>query len=93
MAEYAQNSVVQIVESLPESFLEKLPALNPPPGLTSNLVNPPDKGPAVAAVASVFAGLAFALVLVRIYSKCFIFQKWTWDDGEFQAYTRPRVLA
>ena len=81
MAQYAQSEVALIVEGLPESFLEELAALNPPPGVTSNFINPPDKGPAVAAVASIFAGLAFSLVLVRIYCKCFIHRKWTWDDG------------
>ena len=82
MAQFAQNEVSQIVENLPESFLEELPALKPPPGVLPNFVDPPDKGPAVAAVASIFAALAFIMVLVRIYCKCVVFRRWTWDDGK-----------
>lgn len=83
MAQYSQNGLVQLVESLPKSSLEHIPALSPPPGVTSNLINPPDKGPAVAAVASVFAALAFCMVLIRAYCKCFVMRAWSWDDGKW----------
>ena len=84
---------LQLVEGLSQSFLDQIPSLEPPPGVTSNLTNPNDKGPAVAAVVSVFAGLALSLTLVRIYSKCFLLRKASIDDRKlFWCFGILRVL-
>ena len=80
MAQLIQSQLEKIVEELPESFLDELPAANPPPGASSNLVDPPDKGPSLAAVASFFAVLASCMVLIRAYCKCVIVRKASWDD-------------
>ena len=70
----------QLIYKTPKNILDQIPAVPAPPGLVSNLINPVDKGPTLAAAATAFATTAYFFVLVRIYNKGFLVGKATWDD-------------
>ena len=74
------NPFGDILTDLPESLLETLPAMKPPPGEVPNFVDPYSKGPilVIASTITLFLGLCF--FGIRIYTKLFIVRKAAWDD-------------
>lgn len=70
-----------LLAEIPPALLDELPALLPPPGVNPNYENPENKGPALAAVATVLSCLAVLFYGVRVYTKGFVVRKATWDDG------------
>lgn len=61
--------------------LKKVPALPPPPGVISNLANR-DVPDYFEWIITASLGLTFTtiLVLIRIYTKCFIIKSHGWED-------------
>ena len=55
----------------------------PPPGVTSNFVDPPSNGLPFFVVTSILLVLVVVSVINRVYAKAFIIRKWTMDDCEF----------
>lgn len=60
--------------------LSEIPALQPPPGITPNFINPPTIAPALIAVNGVFLALMLLAVSIRIYSKGLLLRSLGWDD-------------
>lgn len=65
--------------------MESFPALSPPPGVTSNFIDPPSRKLNLIVLESVFVPLMLQAVLVRIYVRGRITKRWEWDDCK-----RPR---
>ncbi|MCJ1315795.1 hypothetical protein MMC15_001115 [Xylographa vitiligo] len=61
--------------------LSMIPALAPPPGTTSNFVNPPSLATSTIVCSTIFLALATAFVLVRLYANFRITHSIGWDDG------------
>lgn len=59
------------------------PAEPPPPGLHSNLINPPSSTDISLVVLVLCIALTTPLVLLRIYTRAFMERKVWWDDGKF----------
>ena len=59
------------------------PALKPPLGVTSNLINPPSKGYITIIVFVAYLGVSTPLVCLRMYVRRFINRKVWWDDCMF----------
>lgn len=76
----ANGISAQLIQTVPESVLDQIPGAAPPDGQTSNLINPPDKGPQIVAGASVIVGVAYLMVFLRIYAKTCLIRKASWDD-------------
>jgi hypothetical protein len=57
-----------------------LPAVTPPPGVTSNFEDPPSKAHIIHIVFSVCLGLVTLLVAIRIYTRACISKPLWWDD-------------
>ena len=60
--------------------LSEIPALQPPPGVTPNFVNPPTIAPALVTVNAVFLALMIVAVSIRIFSKGVLLRSLGWDD-------------
>lgn len=82
----------QLVESIPPALLKEVPAMSPPPGETSNLINPHSTGPAFSAAASVLTCLVVLAYAVRVYTKAFILRKASWDDCEIRALVKEKLV-
>ena len=72
------------LDQLSYTELQITPALAPP-GITSNLVDPPSRANVLITVASVLFGLMIVFYLSRVYTKLLVVGKVTLDDGEFQS--------
>ena len=57
-----------------------LPAHWPPPGITSNFINPVTRGPALVISSAISITLMVLSVTVRFYTKLYIKKTWGWDD-------------
>lgn len=64
--------------------LASTPALEPPPGVTSNLENPRTIKQQQIVVCSLLISIAFCFTLIRAYVKTFVTRKYTWDDCKQQ---------
>ena len=62
------------------NLFANVPALKPPPGVTSNFENPLSQGPVLVVVGSILNALMIVFVLARAYTKIYIIRKATWDD-------------
>ncbi len=62
--------------------LSNTPAIQPPPGVEPNFVNPASNRQPLIVVASLFLGLTSIFALTRAYVKTFIIRKYSWDDCE-----------
>ena len=60
--------------------LSNYPALQPPPGVVPNFVNPENQNRPLLVTASLELGLMIVFVLNRFYSKSFLVRKYSWDD-------------
>ena len=56
------------------------PALKPPPGVKSNLVNPSSHGYVTVIVFVVFLGVSTPLLCLRMYVRRYINRRVWWDD-------------
>ena len=59
-----------------------VPWLPPPPGETSNLIDPESRAKPFIIIMSIFVFGAVALVILRLYVRLRILQSLWWDDGE-----------
>ena len=60
--------------------LSQIPALEPPPGVTPNFINPYTRGPMLLALSAVAIGIMYLFVMARFYAKIYVHKKLTWDD-------------
>lgn len=60
-----------------------IPAIPPPPGVTSNFVNPANCGRLLVVTGSVLVGIMVVFIAARAYTKTFITRKFFWDDCLF----------
>ena len=60
--------------------LARTPALEPPPGVISNLDNPRTIKRQQIIVCSLLISVAFCFTLIRAYVKTFVTRKYKWDD-------------
>lgn len=67
------------------------PSLLPPPGVTSNFINPSTRGPALVITSAVCIILMFICVTIRFYTKFYIRKTWGWDDC--LCWPRPALMA
>ena len=64
-----------------DSFTEvTLPASFPPPGVTSNFINPVTRGPTLVITSAVCITLMVICITIRFYTKLYIKKTWGWDD-------------
>lgn len=68
-----------------KSAFRDIPFLPPPPGQTSNFINPESRGPLVIILCSICLVLMWPVVIMRLYSKAFDLHKFWWDDGQFSS--------
>ena len=61
-------------------MLNSLPALEPPPGVKSNFVNPENRGPILISICTILMSFVLILYANRIYVKTYIIRRLTWDD-------------
>ena len=59
-----------------------VPWLPPPPGQTSNLIDPESRAKPFIIILSIFLFGAIALVMLRLYVRLRILQSLWWDDGQ-----------
>ncbi|KAI9375464.1 hypothetical protein BJX61DRAFT_128299 [Aspergillus egyptiacus] len=57
-----------------------IPAMPPPPGETSNFVNPTFDGTKFVVVNCIFLPIAFLAMVIRIWTRTFIARGFRWDD-------------
>ena len=77
-------------------MLAELPALQPPPGVVPNFVDPVTNAHQLVGVVSVLLALMILFALNRFYTKIWITKKFTWDDRRFlmchNPYNHMKVL-
>lgn len=71
---------LQLNQLTPEQ-LAVLSALQPPPGVTSNFLNPHTLVPLGNAILVLCLTVTTLLVLTRIYLRTFLIKSWGLDDG------------
>lgn len=64
------------------SSLEDISLQPPPPGKSSNFVNPESRGPAIVMICYIFIVLMWPVFLLRLYSKALVIRRFGWDDGK-----------
>ena len=62
-----------------------VPGLTPPPGVTSNFVNPPSQSNITIIVMTVYLVLTTPLVILRMYTRAFVKGPVKWDDCKLQS--------
>jgi hypothetical protein len=62
---------------------ESIVALPPPPGVTSNFVDPPFNGERIIIVGILFPILTIPFLAARFYAKAFLIRKLQLDDCTF----------
>ena len=65
----------------PSQITPSTPAIPPPPGVTSNFVNPHTRAPVAIIFISIAISLMWLVVMTRLYSKAWILRSFGWDDG------------
>ena len=60
--------------------LSILPAGQPPPGVIPNFTNPQDNNALMIVIGSILLGIMLFFYAIRIYTKRFITQQYSWDD-------------
>ena len=58
----------------------RIPALEPPPGVIPNFIDPYTRGPMLLALSAVAIGIMYLFVIARFYYKIYIQRKPSWDD-------------
>lgn len=59
---------------------DQRPALEPPPDLTPNFVDPPGDGRSIIAICAILLALTSVTLLLRMYTRCFVNRRVWWDD-------------
>ncbi|KAK4212523.1 hypothetical protein QBC37DRAFT_374930 [Rhypophila decipiens] len=62
------------------SFLDHIPAVQPPPGEVSDLINPPSQAHIVSVLDGVSVTFMLIAVLIRIFVRLKYIKTWAWDD-------------
>ena len=69
------------MDSIPPGVpLSEIPALQPPPGVKSNFVDPPSYANALIAVNAVFLAFMLIALTIRIFTKSILLHSLGWDD-------------
>ncbi|KAH7372291.1 hypothetical protein BKA66DRAFT_443641 [Pyrenochaeta sp. MPI-SDFR-AT-0127] len=61
-------------------YLANTPVVPPPPGITSNFINPATRAPLQIWVTSILLVISMIFYLNRVYIKARLMRSWTWDD-------------
>ena len=72
--------------------LSKTSTVPPLPGVTVNFDGKNPLKTVIITVTSVFMGLAFFFVGIRVYIKIMRYSRRSWDDGESRAYSIYNAL-
>lgn len=72
--------------------LSQEPALTPPDGVTSNLVDPPNQNALVITVVFLCLAISTFLVLIRAYAKLFILKTIRLEDCKSKPSRAPLLL-
>ncbi|KAF6235751.1 hypothetical protein HO173_005946 [Letharia columbiana] len=72
-----------------EAAFENYPLQPPPAGQTSNFTDPESRGPTIVILCSVFIGLMWPILILRLYSKVWVIRKFGWDDGRSSGFYSP----
>ena len=70
------------MDGLNETQLAITPALAPPPGITSNFVNPPSLAVTTDIVGAICLGIASFALTARFITKIYVLGVLKWDDCE-----------
>ncbi|MCJ1314638.1 hypothetical protein MMC25_008320 [Agyrium rufum] len=62
------------------SILDNTPAMAPPPGMVSKLIDPPSQAASFLAMVIICLVLSTSTFLMRIYTKLFLLRRHGWDD-------------
>ena len=76
----ADGTAILKAALLDPSLYASFPALEPPPGVVPNFIDPPDRGYTVIVVGAVLMALMVLFFMVRLYTKCFVSKRFSWDD-------------
>ena len=68
-----------------------IPAGKPPPGVTSNFVDPAYDGARFIAISAVFLGLAVIVVVLRAYTRVVIQRSFAADDCKFNVAGKAEI--
>ena len=66
--------------ALQDISLAETPALMPPPGVTSNFVNPTSLGPVTNALLGVSLALTAVFIALRMVTKHLVNGRYEWED-------------
>ena len=77
--------------SPPGVDLSQIPALNPPPGVVPNFVDPFSRGPGIITAIGVITAIMLLFVMARMYAKAFYVRSFTADDCK--AWLRFRIIS
>lgn len=66
-----------------DSALANIPAQAPPPGVTSNFINPPSQRTAIIVLQTVFLFLSLSAVSIRVWVRTRIIKLWGAEDSEY----------
>lgn len=71
--------------SLPSSVpLDRVPGLEPPPGVVPNFVNPENYQNKIIACLTVFLAIATIFTAAKLYTKAVIVKSIAWEDCKYQ---------
>jgi hypothetical protein len=68
------------MEHLNDTVLAKIPAMEPPPGMTPNFVNPDSLYPFVIATCTLCLMLTTPALVIRMFTKIHVAKKVNWAD-------------
>ena len=72
--------------------LKDIPKMPPPPGQTSNFVNPDNQAELTLIMSSIFIGLVLTFGGIRVYSRAYLARSFTKDDCELLGFRAPNDL-
>jgi len=82
----ASPNMADLISSLPAEYKSKYPALQPPPGVQSNFVDPDSRGYVLLTVGSILFALMVFVLAARIYVRFFVARQFSWGDGEYPSH-------
>jgi hypothetical protein len=67
----------------PGVSLSEIPALQPPPGVRPNFIDPESQAPGMMIANGIITAVMLVFVLLRLYTKAFLTKGLFWEDGEY----------
>ena len=68
-----------------------IPGLQPPPGVTSNFVNPYNQSKYTVTMVATLLAVATAVVWIRMYTKICLIKSHGWDDCKLLAFQDEKL--